>query len=262
VSSDPVVLRPTIDRAWLERAAAVDPIEHAFALWDLDQYPDRVRFVSATDSRTTHGYLLVWLGHPAAPIVHWVGESTDAGPLVEGLPARPLVAVVPESAQRAVEGARGPTTSVPLLRLVAGPGTPGTTAPGIRRLGRSDRGTLSRWASGRTNPVVAEYPGLDPEREAIWGFFEGDRLLGVVRAEVRLPTVWLVGGVYVDPAARGRGVGLSLVRAVLDAGRAARAVVALYVREDRPAARTVYERAGFRSVVRRVWIDAGAGLEP
>jgi ribosomal protein S18 acetylase RimI-like enzyme len=258
-----VALRPTIDRVWLERAAATDPIDHAFALWDLDQYPDRIRFVSAGDSRTTFGYLLLWLGHPTAPIVHWVGEAPEARALLDGLPPRPLVAIVPEGLRTDVERARGPTHSCPLLVLVASPHAPmAEPHPGVRHLVAADRAELARWAAGQTDPVVAEYPALDPEREAIWGFFDRGRLRGVVRAEVRLRSVWLVGGVYVEPSARDRGAGLALVRAALAAGRAAHASVALYVREDRPAARAVYERAGFRPHARRVWIDAGAHLEP
>ena len=260
---DPVALRPTIDRLWLEHAAATDPVEHAFALWDLDQYPDRIRFVSVGDSRATFGYLLVWLGHPAAPIVHWVGESPATRGLLEGLPPRPLVAIVPEAVRASVERARTPARSCPLLVLVASPDAPtGDPAPGVRPLVAADRAELTRWAAGQTDPVVAEYPVLDPEREAIWGCFDDGHLRGVVRAEVRLPSVWIVGGVYVDPSARGRGIALSLVRAALTAGRAAGASVALYVREDRAAARAVYERAGFRPHARRVWVDAGAHLEP
>ena len=265
MAAEAIDLRPTIDRAWLERAAAEDPITHAFALWDLDRYPGRVRFVSAVGPATTEGYLLVWLGHPSAPIVHWFGGTDAAQALADALPPRPLVAIVPEEVGTEVERARGPVIVHRLLGLVA-EGDPGREAedfaPGVRPLTGADRAYLTAWASRHREPVVAEYPGLDPDLEAIWGFFDGPRLLGVVRAAVRLSTVWLLAGVYVEPVARGRGIGLALVRAALSAGRRAGATVALYVREDRPAARTVYERAGFRPQHRRLWIDAGADLEP
>jgi ribosomal protein S18 acetylase RimI-like enzyme len=139
---------------------------------------------------------------------------------------------------------------------------PVTKPDGVRLLTAADRPQLVVLTSGRDELVSSEYPHLDPDREEIWGCFEGGALRGVARAVVRLPTVWLLGGVYVDPAARGRGLGGALVHAALAAGGAAGATVALYVREDRVAARTMYERAGFRPHGRRVWIDAGAGLEP
>lgn len=265
MASAAIDLRPTIDRAWLETAAAADPIAHALALWDLDRYPDRVRFVSALKDERTVGYLLLWLGHPTTPVVHWFGTTEDARALAEGLPPRPMVAVVPEEMRPEVERARGPVTSHVLLRLVADPERPPGEESGrsdVRRLVRTDLPELLRLTSGRGEMVASEYPRLDPDQEAVWGCFEDGQLRGVARAVVRLPTVWLLGGVYVDPADRGRGLGVAVVRAALAAGMQEGAMVGLYVREDRPAARAVYEHAGFRPEGRRIWVDAGADLDP
>lgn len=265
MSPEAATLRPTIDRVWLEQAAAEDPITHALALWDLDHYPDRVQFVSAVRGETTLGYLLVWLGHPQVPIVHWVGVREDARVLTGGLPARPLVAIVPEEVGPDVARVRGPVTAYPLLLLSiereAVP-TATTTPEGIRRLTRGDRPALVALASRRGDLVVSEYSSLDPEAETVWGFFEGGRLRALARAVVRRPSVWIIGGVYVDPSARGRGLGVAIVQAAIQAGVREARTVALFVRADRPAARAVYERAGFRPLGRRVWLDAGADLEP
>ena len=165
MSSGPVILRPTIDRGWLERAALTDPVAHAYALWDLDRYPDQVRFVSAVRGETTVGYLLIWLGRGTAPIVHWFGDPTDARNLAEGMPPRPLVAIVPEELRRDVERLRGPVESRPLLLLVADPGAgaAGDAAPTtVRKLTGADRAELVAWATGRSELVVTEYPYLDP----------------------------------------------------------------------------------------------------
>ncbi|MGI0071834.1 MAG: GNAT family N-acetyltransferase [Thermoplasmata archaeon] len=257
-------LRPTIDRVWLEAAARADPLAHAYAVWDLDRFPDRIRFISAVRGESTEGYLLVWLGHPAAPIVHWVGGVDDAGTLVGGLPPRPLVVIGPEEVRAVVERARGPAKSFPLLALLARPtARRGTGVSGlVRRLTGADRPELVRLVSGETELVAADYPGIDPDHDSVWGAFEGDRLSGVARAVVRRPEVWVLGNVYVRPSARGRGLGLALVHRVLDAAAGAGVPVGLFVREDRPAARAMYARAGFRPQGRRVWVDAGAGLAP
>jgi ribosomal protein S18 acetylase RimI-like enzyme len=74
--------------------------------------------------------------------------------------------------------------------------------------------------------------------------------------------MWIVNGVYVDPNARGRGIGGVLVEAALASAREARARVGLYVREDRLEARRLYERLGFRPAGRRTWLDLGAGFSP
>ncbi|MGB6443283.1 MAG: GNAT family N-acetyltransferase, partial [Thermoplasmata archaeon] len=235
MASSAVTLRPTIDRVWLEQAAVVDPISHALALWDLDHFPDRVRFVSAVRGDATVGYLLVWLGHPTTPIVHWFGATEDARALVDGLPTRPLVAIVPEEIGPDVERARGPVVVHPLLRLVAeGRDALPADAPReeVRRLTRADRPGLLTLSAGRNDMVVSEYPYVDPEEEAVWGCFEDGRLCGVARTLVRRPNLWILGGVYVDPTARGRGYGVAVVRAAVEDARREGAAVALYVRED------------------------------
>jgi ribosomal protein S18 acetylase RimI-like enzyme len=265
MTSGPVSLRPTIDRPWLDAAARRDPIAHALAVWDLARCPDRVRCVSAIADGTTIGYLLVWLGLPATPIVHWFGDRRSAAALAGALPPRPLVVVVPPPLAPIVARARGPVRAVPLLLLVAaGPAAADLPpdAPGVQRLRGADRARLAAWASVQRDPVAAEYPRLDPESEPVWALCEGDRIRGAIRAAVRLPAVWLLAGVYVEPDARGRGIGLALVRTALAAARRAGAAVALYVREDRPAARAVYARAGFVVGGARTWVDAGAGVAP
>ncbi len=261
-------LRPTIDREWLERAAVRDPFGHAYGLWDLDHAPNRVRFVSAIDGDQTVGYLLVWLGHPTRTVVHWVGADPRARILVDALPPRPLVAIVPEMFQDAVVSARGPARPFTLLMLAnelfTKPRMDARAPPSVevRRLERSDLPALIAFAERQSDPVAAEYPTLDPGEEWIWGAFDQGKLLGAVRAAVRLRDMWIVNGVYVDPNARGRGVGGVLVEAALASAREARARVGLYVREDRVEARRLYERLGFRPVGRRTWLDLGAGFSP
>jgi len=258
-------LRPTIDRGWLEEAARRDPLAHAYALWDLAQAPDRMQVVSALDGDRTIGYLLIWLGHPGAPVVHWIGSDPRAGVLAEALPPRPLVAIVPEEFRDAAVRARGPVEEHALLGFAADPLLAERGYPpeeGVRRLEPADRDHLVRWASHQTDPVVTEYARGDPATEPIWGAFRGSELVGVVRASVRLPLIWVLGGVYVDPIARGQGIGRALVRTVQRAAAAVGAPTALFVRADRYPARALYESLGFRPVATRRWLDAGAGLAP
>jgi ribosomal protein S18 acetylase RimI-like enzyme len=258
-------IRPTIDRGWLERQAAEQPLTHAFALWDLERAPDRVRFFSAFDRDTALGYLLVWLGHPTATIVHWVGRHPIMQDLAAMLPPRPLVALVPPEVRDLVLSARGPGREFPLLQMArpqVPPRGPSAALPGVRPLDRHDHAPLAAWARRQADPLVAAYPYLDPEADRIWGAFEGETLVGAVHAEVRLPRVWVLGGIYVDPDARRRGWGHKLVQAAVDAAEEAGARVGLYVREDRDDARQLYEGLGFQTVDRRIWVDLGAGLAP
>jgi ribosomal protein S18 acetylase RimI-like enzyme len=261
-------LRPTIDREWLEHAALRDPFNHAYSRWDLDHAPGRVRFISALDGDETVGYLLIWLGHPTQTVVHWVGADPRARILMDALPSRPLVVIVPEMFQDAVVSARGPARPFTLLLLSHDPSLPPRTNPNpplsaqVRRLERPDHSALAAFAERQTDLVAAEYPSLDPGEEWIWGAFEQGRIVGAARATVRLPDIWLIGGVFVEPGSRSQGIGRALVDAALASARESHVKVGLYVREDRVAARRLYDRLGFRPLGRRTWLDLGTGSAP
>ncbi len=263
-----VEISPTIDRVWLDQASSDDPVAHAYAVWDLANSPDRVRFVSARSPGGTEGYLLWWTGHPSVPIVHWVGGESVARELAQALPPRPLVVVAPSRVRGAIVEARGPAREFGLLLLVREigerPGAPSdaTERSGVRRLAGADRPAVTAWAATQEGSEVAEYRTFDPELEVAWGAFDGGSPVGVARAAVRLPAIWVLAGVYVAPEARRRGWGRRLVEAVAAASSAAGARLLTFVREDSRSARGLYESVGFRRTGRRLWIDAGAGIEP
>lgn len=260
-----VELRPTIDRRWLEAAARREPVAHGYALWDLDRFPDRIRVVSAVRREETIGYLVLWDGLPGIPVVHWYGTGPGTEALFAALPSRPLVAIVPPEVRAGISAARGEGRAYPELMTLRPPGglaPPRPSAGLVRRLVADDALRLWDWAGRQRDRQAAEYPGLDPGTDAVWGAFLDGRLVGAARAAVRRAEEWIVAGVYVEPEARRRGLGEGLVAAVVAAGEAAGARVGLFVREDRAPARRLYERLGFRTIGRRIWLDLGAGLEP
>lgn len=260
----PGIVIDGIDRAWLLEAARADPVRHAYALWDLDHEPVRARFVSYRTGRTTIAYLLVWSGDPAATIVHWVGPGAVASPLLSALPKRPIVAVVPEEVGPQVRQVLEPVDAYSVLRLVADPAgeLPKPDFPVIRALGALDSERLRAWANSTDHPLLRGYRSFDPAVNAVWGAFEGDRIVGVATAGVRLPDIWVINGIYVDPSARGHGYGTTLTAAAMAAAREMGARPTLYVREDNAPARHVYARLGFRLLDRLAWIDAGASRPP
>jgi len=255
-------VRPTIDRRWLEQAAAEDPLPHAYALWDLERTPQAVRFASAVRGDETVGYLLVWLGRGGRPVVHWYGPPALAEVLLPEFPPPPFLAVVPPELSPAV-AARYPGARTTPLRLMLRARAP-LAAPlaDVRRLHRDDQAHLRALARGRGDADLRAYDDLDPEFEPAWGAFDGERLVGVARAAVRLPHLWVVGGVYVEPEWRARGLGRALVGSlVLEAGRSG-AGVGLYAREDPGPALRLYEGLGFRSVGLRAWWEVIAPSLP
>jgi ribosomal protein S18 acetylase RimI-like enzyme len=260
VTEPRVELRPTIDRLWLEERDRAEPFVHAYALWDLERVPELIRFVSAVRGESTLGYLLFWLGRPPHPLVHWYGTEPGALALAEALPPRPFVAVVPPEVERTVAGARGPVTAHTLVLLARPPGGDLPATDGVRRLTAEDRTPLHEWARGFPDAEVSEYPRVDPDVEPVWAGFDRGSIVGVVRASARLPSSWVLGGVFVQPDARAKGWGKRLVAAAVREAEAQSARAGLYVREERTPAMRLYASLGFRPVARRRAVEAGAGV--
>jgi len=78
--------------------------------------------------------------------------------------------------------------------------------------------------------------------------YEGETLIGLLRAVGDGQTVVLLQDILVLPAYQRRGVGSALVRAALDRFRAVRQIQLLT--DDTPQAVAFYESLGFRSVDR------------
>jgi len=260
-----VETRPTIDRAWLEAVAREDPIPHAYALWDLDHHPTRVRFASVVRGSATLGYLLLWPLGDGGTVVHWLGDATETAPLLDHLPPRPLIVVCSEAGGPAIERLRGPTSTHAVVTEIAIRGTPppaGARDEMVRRLTGDDRAALRAFAERQTDRIGAAYAGIDPAFDPVWAGIEGGTIVALARSAVRLPYLWLIGGVYVAPEHRNQGWGRAAVRAVMAEADRAGAPCGLFVREDAASALSVYAQLGFRPVARRLWIDAGARRDP
>ena len=253
-----------IDLPWLEREAVNHPIAHAYALWDLARFPDRVRFVTFRRDGVPRAYLLIWYGHPSAPVVRWVGEGPPARALVEGLPGRPLAAVVPEEIVADVQRARGPALEIPIL-VLSRTGRLNEALPRedeVRRLSGSDSVAVRAFAREQAGTATELYASIDLERETVWGMFAEARLVAIARVAVALPSVWVLAGIFVSSPMRGRGLGTALVAVATRTAMEAGACPVLIVREDNTSARGAYDRLGYQRVSREVWMDAGAGIVP
>ncbi len=253
-----------VDAVWLKRAAEADPVTHAYAVWDLEHEGDRVRFLSYREGPATRAYLVVWRGSPSLPMVHWVGSDQPAPlALLDAMPPRPLLAVVPPRLAREVAVRRGPIDEYPIeIRVRPRHAPVPEVSEGARRLTRSDLPELGRFVQETPSPLLEPYRTIDPERIPVFGVFQREELVAVAKASVSLPAIWILSGIVVAPAHRGLGLGRAVTGVAVRAAAAAGALVALYVRSDNVPALRTYERLGFQTRERRIWIDAGGNREP
>lgn len=245
-----------IDGVWLAELAAKDPVEHAFAVWDLQHFADRIEFrVLQRDDRPV-AYLLLWRGGKGAVSVHWAGATEGAEPLLAELPARPFVAILPDPFGPIAAERHGPAQLYGVsLRVCREP--PPTTGA-ARRLVPSDSAELDQLARDYPQPLTSAYLGMPLDREYVAGVFEKERLVSVGRAQVRLPTVWMIGGIFTRPEARGRRYGRDVTALLANEAARTGAVTSLYVRDGNAPAEAIYDRLGFLPVGHRIWVDAGA----
>lgn len=249
-----------LDPGVLAELSRRDPALHAFAVWDSVAEPARVRFVQCRQNGEHVAYLMVWHGDPAVPYVHWVGSASPPEPLAERLPPRPLIVVAPPDAEAAVLSARGPGRASRIWLMQRSRERPLPLRPGLpaaRPLVPEDRAELDALADRNPESFATGYRGADLTRARVFGAFEAGRLVSVGRCQAEPPGIWMVGGVFTEPAARGHGAATAVTRRIVQAAAEHAADAALYVLADNTPALAIYEGLRFERVADRRWIALG-----
>jgi ribosomal protein S18 acetylase RimI-like enzyme len=103
----------------------------------------------------------------------------------------------------------------------------------------------SYWAEGRPRDVVER---LLRSADRVVGLYDGDRQVGFARAFTDGETLAYLADVYVLPAYRGAGLGVELVREMIEGGPYPSLRWLLHTRD----AHALYRRFGFRAPSERL----------
>jgi predicted GNAT family acetyltransferase len=99
-------------------------------------------------------------------------------------------------------------------------------------------------------------------RMPLYGVFENGKLVSYAGSFVKLPQLWMIGGVYTSPEKRNMGYALLATSAVTQEALKKSDAAALFVRSDNYPAMKVYEKIGYRKIGERIWVDVGTGMMP
>ncbi len=233
------------------------PEEHPYLLHDLTYELSRSRAYLRIESGEVKAYLLIWRGLNTTASILW----GDCSSLIKLIPRNHemIVQSPPKVADEVInylsmwggiksvnyldmavdEERFKPFKEVRAVRL--NPGNPKHVAEfsRIRRESGVNVGEHARELIAKQRP---------------YGVFINDELVSIALAYVRMPEVWVVGGVYTKPRFRGRGYAKAVTSAVTEEAVNAGAKAVLHVRRDNEAALKVYRRLGYRVISEKVWI--------
>jgi GNAT superfamily N-acetyltransferase len=247
-------------RLWrsIARLYAQDPLTHAYLLYDLVYEPDRTDAWFEVNEGEVAGYALVWRG-PREAGVHLWGRLEDPAAYVPGLES--IIMVHSEGLLgpllASLKG-RGSARVEWYLDMVADESTfrPIGAERAVRLNARDEQHVESflRLSRARGLSLSAEEARGLLARRRYYGVFEGEELVSVACAYLRLPEVWIVGDVYTLPEHRGKGHAKTVTSAVTRDAVASGARALLHVSEANEPALRVYSALGYRAASRKPWV--------
>lgn len=100
------------------------------------------------------------------------------------------------------------------------------------------------------------------KEQPVYGIFVNSTLVSAATFHVRLPEIWIIGGLFTKPEYRNRGYATSITSIMVKDALKQTALVGLYVREDSSPAKHLYQKIGFKPHRKIKWLDYNTGLVP
>jgi ribosomal protein S18 acetylase RimI-like enzyme len=240
----------------IARLYAMDPLTHAYLLYDLIYELERTDAWFEVRGGEVAGYVLVWRGPERAGVHVW-GNLEDPARLV---PSSESIITVHSAGllEPLLAALKGSAKVEWYLDMVADERTfkPVGAERALKLDAHNDRHVEAflELARARGLSLTAKEARELLAKRRYYGVFEAGALVSVACAYLRLPEVWIVGDVYTLPEHRNRGHAKAVTSAVTRDALASGAHALLHVHEVNKPAIRVYTALGYRAVARKPWV--------
>jgi ribosomal protein S18 acetylase RimI-like enzyme len=236
----------------------LDPVEHAWAIQDMELWPDRSRLFTSGTS-----YLL-FTGHPSQGGGNTLILGDDSGELAPLLAHLPETFVIRETRasvlpklQPYLKGAKVYLEQrMEVTRESFLPRSSGR----VRKIGEADAAALAAFF-GAPPQAAPKFLGWI-RGGLILAAMEENQILALGTVIVRTKDAWVLASVETKEAHRGKGLAKEVVSALVGAGLEKARAVSLTVKKDNAPAIRAYESLGFKAKEDRIWVDQGVGAAP
>ena len=232
------------------------PITHAYLFYDVVYDCESTDVSFLLEDKVIRGYLLVWHGGSRLAVHLW----GDAKQLVSLLP-QDLSSIIQLYNEELLEYTlnsiqRSGKTEVKWYydMVVDDDSFKPYDAHVTVRLGTSHTEFFAELVDEWAEPPSREKIHEILSKWRWYGIFDNGKLVSVASAYIRLPEVWIIGGVYTRLGYRNKGYGKSVTSAITRDAIASGAVAILHVAENNEPAKKVYSKLGYRYLGKRPWI--------
>ena len=242
-----------------------DIIKHVFAVYDLQKDAQHTTVYAASEKGEFEGYILIYSAADV-PSVILECEHNVADRLLEHAPHNKFIVHAQPSLLPAIKK-RFPNSNhyVEDWMLVRKNEARFYDSELVKPLlDKEDASKLAALLLSRkdrpanTLTTYAEWI----KRMPMYGVFKEGRLVAYAGSFIQLPEVWLIGGVYTDPAHRNKGYATLATSGITKEALTKAEAAALFARADNLPAIRAYEKIGYRKIGEKVWVDVGTGLRP
>jgi RimJ/RimL family protein N-acetyltransferase len=246
-----------------------DVLLNAYPIFDLHHMRQRSKFFIVYANKQIQGVLLDFHGHAGFHSIWLRGTNKAIEKLLDVLKYDKMLFMLalPEN-EKAIER-KFPTSNQHTMdfMLLRRGGESLYVNHSARQLSQSDSFALASLRKKthesplkeeveRASEIIKDHGGPP------YGIFDNSMLISVCTFHVRLPEIWIIGGLYTRPEYRNQGYATSLTSIMIKDALRETECIGLYVREDNYPAKRIYEKIGIKLHKKVKWLDYNTGFVP